>query len=183
MKENNITKEQLLKKALFENEPILFSKKARFISYTTKDTTTILSNIASQPRFSTIRQRYKVKLFLKKILTKMHYEYILYAFTSKTILYIATAHHIAQNELNMQKLTILEYCKKSNDFNDIKEIRIYRDEKYYKQLQAEKKLHQTLKTQFQEEKSYGIFDNNLTNQNLYNKVNKLKEIISKNKLK
>jgi hypothetical protein len=70
----------------------------------------------------------------------------------------------------MQKLTIISYCKKSIDYKNIKDVKIFRDEK--KQIQKKKKLIQKY-----EERSHGIFDNYLTNKKLYNIAQRIKEKI------
>ncbi len=170
MKDDIASYKQALKEQFFKNEDKLFTKKPKFISYTCKDTTGILSSIASNSRFSEIRKRYKVTVFLYKILLKSQFNFVLYAFYRNDILYIATANHIGQSELNMQKLTIISYCKKSIDYKNIKDVKIFRDE--HKLQKKEKRKIQRYK-----ERSYGIFDNYLTNKKLYNIAQRIKEKI------
>jgi len=165
MSEDNY--KQALKEQFFKNEDKLFSKKPKFISYTCKDTTAILSSIASKGNFSEIRKRYKVTIFLSKILLKSQFNFVLYAFYRNDILYIATANHIGQSELNMQKLTIISYCKRSIDYANIKQVNIFRDEK---KIVKEK----TKEIQRYQEQSHGIFDNHLTNKKLYNIAQRIK---------
>ena len=169
MPEDNNYK-QALKEQFFKGEDKLFTKKAKFISYTCKDTTAILSSIASKKGFSEIRQRYKVTMFLSKILLKSQFNWVLYAFYRNDILYIATANHIGQSELNMQKLNIISYCKKSRDYANILKVNIFRDEK--KVVKEKEKIVQRY-----DERSHGIFENNLTNPKLYNIAQRIKEKI------
>jgi len=171
MKEDNNYK-QALKEQFFKGQDKLFTKKAKFISYTCKDSTSILSSIASKKGFSEIRQRYKVTIFLSKILLKSQFNWVLYAFYRNDILYIATANHIGQSELNMQKLNIISYCKKSRDYKNIQKVNIFRDEK--KQVKEKQKLVQRYP-----ERSYGIFENHLSNKKLYNIAQRIKENIKK----
>ena len=175
MQENEeLNYKQALKEQFFKNEDKMFTKKAKFISYTCKDTTAILSSIASNGRFAQIRKRYKVTIFLSKILLKSQFNFVLYAFYRNDILYIATANHIGQSELNMQKLSIIAYCKKSIDYANIIKVNIFRDEK---KIQKEKKKE----VQRYPERSYGIFENHLSNKKLYNIAQRIKNNISKNK--
>ena len=170
MNEDSISYKQALKEQFFKNEDKLFTKKPKFISYNCKDTTAILSSIASNNRFGEIRKRYKVTIFLSKILLKSQFNFVLYAFYRNDILYIATANHIGQSELNMQKLTIISYCKKSIDYKNIKDVKIFRDEK----KQEKQKEHIIPRYK---ERSYGIFENHLTNKKLYNIAQRIKDKI------
>ena len=170
MSEDNY--KQALKEQFFKNDEKLFTKKPKFISYTCKDTTAILSSIASKSGFSEIRKRYKVTVFLSKILLKSQFNFVLYAFYRNDILYIATANHIGQSELNLQKLNIISYCKKTKDYANIKQVNIFRDEK-----NIEKEKEKTV--QRYPERSYGIFENHLSNKKLYNIAQRIKEQIRK----
>jgi len=170
MQEDNTNYKQILKEEFFKNEDKLFTKKAKFISYTCKDTTSILSSIASNSRFSEVRKRYKVTLLLSKILLHSQFNWVMYAFYRNSILYIATANHIGQSELNMQKLTIISYLKKSKNYSDIQKVNIFRDEK--KQIKEKEKTVQRYP-----ERSYGIFENNLSNPKLYNIAQRIRQNI------
>jgi hypothetical protein len=175
MQEPNLSKSQELKKDFFQNEETFFTKKSKFISYTAKDTTKILSTIASHPRFSQIRQRYKVMTFLGKILLKSHMNFVLYAFTKNEILYIGTSNHIGQSELSLQKINILTYCAKSNNFNMINKINIFRDSKYKRETLKKEKIKDIFS-----EKSHGIFINNISDIKMNNIVEKIRGDIKNN---
>ena len=171
MENENLSTSQEYKKNFFSNTNSFFSKKPKYIYPEVQDTTAILSKIASKPNFSQVRERYKTKKFLSKFLLKSHMNWILYAFCRKDTLYIATNNHIGQSEINLQKMTILLYCKKSLDYKDIKSVSIFRDEDFYNE-KKEKKEDRILKYK---ERSNGIFDTNV-------KDEKLKKLISKIKL-
>ena len=160
MQNETNNQKQVLKELFFKNENKLFSKKSKFVSYTCKDTTQILSNIASKPRFSQIRQRYKVYKFISKILLKDQLNWVLYTYYRNNILYIATKNHIGQSELNLQKITLIKYFKKHKDYKNIISVNIFRDEKKYENIKNIKKSHHL---NFKE-RSYGIFTNALSNQ-------------------
>ena len=180
MKEDNLTEEQEYKKNFFSNSPTFFSKKSRYIYPEVQDTTAILSSIASKPNFSQIRQRYKTKLFLSKILLKSHLNWILYSFCYQTTLNIVTQNHIGQSELEHQKLNILKYCKKSKDYNHIEKISISRDDKFYQYIKEENdKKQMNQKRDLFVERSYGIFENNITDKSQTKIINKIKEDIVK----
>lgn len=171
MENNNQTLSQDLKEEFFKGESTLFSKKSKKIHYNIKSSTEILSNIASQKRFKTVKSRYKLKLILSKILLKNHLEWILYAFYSKNILYIGTQNHIGQNELNMQKDAILHNIKKLEEYKDIEKVNILRDKNFHKLEKFVKKDTPI------NERSYGIFENNITDEKLSNIVENIRDII------
>ncbi len=158
-------KKQELKELYFKNEKTFFSKRSKFISYTMKDTTHILSNIASNGRFTEIRSRYKVLKLLSTILLKSQFDWILYAYYRKNTLFLATKNHIGQSELNLQKLTLIQYFKQSKYYNDIQKVSVFRDESYIN-LKNEKK---EVTSPRYKEQSYAIFSNTLSN-DIHNKI-------------
>ena len=176
MENENLSSSQEYKKKFFSNTDSFFSKKPKYIYPEVKDTTKILSTIASKPNFFQVRHRYKTKKFLSKFLLKSHLNWVLYCFTRKNTLYIATKNHIGQSELNLQKMTILLYCSKSLNFKDIKIVSIFRDKDYLENIQDTNKLYETS----YKERSYGIFENNLTNAKHKNILDKIKKNIRKN---
>lgn len=175
MSDEVINQKQILKEKFFQNESKLFSKKSKFISYTCKSSTDILSNIASKKQFKQIRQRYKVELLISKILLKSQYSWVLYAFYRKQTLYIATRNHIGQSELNLQKLTLLKYFKQSKDFSDIINVSVFRDNKFKEKKHLSKK--DTIKIK---ERSYAIFTNNLSDKKHKHIVEQIRENIKRN---
>ncbi len=176
----DLTKKQEIKKQFFSAEPIFFSKKSKYIYSNLKDTTTILSNIASTPRFKNIKQQYSTKLFLSKFLLASHIHWVLYAYCKGNILYIATANHIGQNELNLQKLTILNYCHKSNNYKHIENISIFRDKNFNDKNKEDIKIKEEPRFA---ERSYGIFDENVTNPKQQKILHNIKKYIKDNRTK
>ena len=176
MENENLSNSQEYKKKFFSNTDSFFSKKPKYIYPEVKDTTAILSSIASKPNFSQVRARYKTQKFLSKFLLKSHLNWILYSFTRKETLYIATKNHIGQSEINLQKMTILSYCSKSKDFIGINKISIFRDKEF---INEEKK--EILKYQHHyKERSYGIFETNLKDEKLEKLILKIKNNIKGN---
>jgi len=178
MSDENLTKSQLYKKQFFSNQDIFFSKKPTYTYPQAKDTTAILSSIASKPSYSQVKLRYKTKLFLSKFLLQSHMHWILYAYYKHNTLKIATYNHIGQSELNMQKMTILNYCKKSKDFNFIENINIFRDEEFYKNHIKNYNNNVIFEPSFKE-RSYGIFDNYITDKKLVKIINNIRKDIYK----
>jgi hypothetical protein len=174
MENNQDSIAQTLKEEFFKGESSLFSKKSKKAHYNIKSSTEILSNIASQKKFNTVKSRYKLKLILSKILLKNHLEWILYAFYTKNILYIGTQNHIGQSELNMQKDSIIHNIKKLEEYKDIEKVNIIRDEKFER---LEKFI---INDEKMEEKSYGIFENNITDEKLHKLVENIRNIIKYN---
>jgi len=171
MENENLTSSQEFKKKFFSNTDSFFSKKPKYVYSNLKDTTAILSSIASKPNFSQVRQRYKTQKFLSKFLLKSHMNWILYSFCRQNTLYIATKNHIGQSELNLQKLTILKYLKQSKDYSNIEKINIFRDDKKIKKVVEEKRILNF------EEQSHGIFENHFTNKKLYDITQRIKDKI------
>jgi CRISPR/Cas system-associated protein Cas5 (RAMP superfamily) len=167
---------QVLKEIYFKNENKFFNKKSKFISYTCKSTTQILSNIASKNEYSEIRKRYKITLLLSKILLKSHFNFISYAYYRNNILVIIATNHIGQSELNLQKITIMGYLKKTISYKNVLKVSILRDE--YK-ISKRKESQNT--PQVYDEKSYGIFTNNLSNKALYAITERIRKKIILNK--
>ncbi len=174
-----LTQSQLYKKQFFGSCSTFFSKKSKFVDYNVKDTTKILSNIANQPKFSQIRSRYKIKKFLSKFLLKSHINWILYAFVDKNILKIAVSNHIGQSELNMQKMTILKYCANSKDYNHIDKVSVFRDETFQADLSNISKNDNCKSNITFKEKSYAIFDDNITDINQKKIIARIKKYIKR----
>ena len=173
--DTDLTYKQKLKEEFFKNSAKTTSLQNRSIGCNIKTATNILLDIANKKNFSPLRLRYKLKLVLSKILLKNHMEWVLYSIYSKNILYIATPNHIAQSELNMQKRYIFNSVKQIESFKDLIKVNIIRDTKYKK---LEKFVKENKKI---DERSYAIFDNNLTDVKLHSIVENIRDIIIKNR--
>jgi hypothetical protein len=167
---------QELKEIYFKNENKFFNKKPKFISYTCKDTTKILSNIASKKEFKEIRQRYKITTLLSKILLKSQFNFVSYAYYRKDILVIVATNHIGQSELNLQKITLKKYLQKTQDYKNVIKVSILRDNNIIKKKKIKKSVEKY------DEKSYGIFTNNLTNKKLFNITENIRKSIVHHRL-
>lgn len=186
--EDELSFKQELKKAFFTFEPKATEQKK--VNFTrVKNTNNILSSLANQREFSEIRKRYRVHSFLEKILIKKIMNYVLFAFYRNEKLSIAVLHPVAQTELNYQKKMIMSYAKQVNEFKDIKEISVFRYDKLYSfSKNYDKKAHDEFTSPFKEEqkdtvepyfneRSYGIFENNIEDEKLHKKMEEIRNII------
>ncbi len=168
-------KSQELKKAFFLNEESFFGKKPTLHKNKyLRGITAIFSSIASQPMYKEIRKRYKIDKIISKILIPKHMHYVLYSFYRNCKLTIAVPNHIGQSELNMQKMTLIKFLKQVKDYEDIKEVSIFRDEKFVP-IKDDKKLKINEITF--NERSYGIFENNISDDKLHKKIEEIRDLI------
>lgn len=162
------TYQNQLKSLYFTNK----SKQKKTTPVHFKDTSTILKNISKKRGFSKIKERSLLHLVLKKILLKNQLEWISYSYVNKNKLIIFAKNHIAQSELNYQKDYLLKCLNTVTQFSELDTVSILRDKNYNinKTNKATKKFHF-------KEKSYGIFDNHVTNQRLSGIIEKIREKI------
>lgn len=159
-----------LKELYFSNTAKVDSKKK--IPNHIKNTNNILKNIVDKnTSFKKVRSLYKVNKILEKILLKQHLNWLVYAYYNKNTLVIFVQDHIAQNEFNYQKTTILNHFKQMQEYKDIQKVSILRDKnkidfKYTK-----------WQTEPIKEKSYGIFDNFCTNKTHYLQIERIRKLI------
>ena len=139
--------------------------------------TAIFSSIASKPQYSEIRKRYKIDKIISKILLPKQMHYVLYSFYRNGKLTIAVPNHIGQQELNLQKMTLIKYLKQVKDYKDIKEVSIFRDENFI--VDREDKKNSMNEITFCE-RSYGIFENNISDENLSKKIEQIRELMKQN---
>jgi hypothetical protein len=146
-----------------------------------KNITSIFNNIVSLKQYSEIKKRLKVHKIIEKILLSHHLGYIVYATYRGDKFIIMAKNHIAQNELNYQKMTLLKYLQHTKDFENIKSISILR---WDKKQREENMLDFSLKKDkinivfpSFKERSYGIFENNITNKKLRKIIEEIRRII------
>lgn len=174
--ENNLVSIDELKSLYFKDENKLFSKTSKKQDFHIKSTTEILSTIASQKDFQKIKSTYILKKYLSKILLKSHLEWITFVYYKEKKLIIGAKNHIGQSELNMQKYTLLQNLKTIEAYKEIEGVNIIRDEKFAPQEKEKKKR----KKDEEGEKSYGIFENNITDTRQFAIVERIKKYIRNN---
>jgi hypothetical protein len=175
---------QELKKAFFLDNQKIFSKKNKnYLNPNLRAITTVFTSIASNSNYKEIRKRYKIDKILSKILLSKHMYYVLYSFYRNSKLTIAVPNHIGQNELNLQKMNLIKYLKQIDDYKNINSVSIFRDEKFLILKDKTKKQVSKKKDIIFNEKSYGIFENEITDKKLYKIIEHLRiaiKSISKN---
>ncbi|HFU75932.1 MAG TPA: hypothetical protein ENK66_06770 [Arcobacter sp.] len=159
-----------LKELYFKNRAK--NKKSNYSAFKTSGD--ILSSLAKQKQMSNIRQRAYIDLILKKILLQSHYNWISYAYVRNEKLIIYAKNHIAQSELNYQKEFILNSFHTIEKFQALTTVSILRD------TNLDKKKNISFKISHFKERSYGIFDNSVTNKRLSKIIESIRTFIKKN---
>jgi hypothetical protein len=171
--ENDLTKSQELKSLFFANENNFFSKFEKKQDFHVKSTTEILSNLTTHGSFNKVKETYRLNMILSKILLKSHMNWIAYSYYKDKKLILGAYGHIGQSELNMQKYVLLENLRKINRYSDIVSVNILREE-----IVKDQNISH-IKSTIMTEKSYGIFDNNITNKMQFDIVERIKKNIRK----
>ncbi len=171
-----------LKKAFFLNKESFFGKKP--ITYHNshmRDITSVFSSIANKEQYHEIRKRYKIHHAIKLGLSKTHLGFIVYVAYKSPVLTIMATNHVGQTELNYQKMSLIKHLKRYKDFKDIDTISILR---YDRVKQKERLQYKNLelkntksKSQIFEERSYGIFENKISNTKLHKKIEEIRRLI------
>ncbi len=174
--ENDLVTLDELKSLYFKDESKLFSQKTRKQDFHIKSTTEILSSITSNGSFVKVKDTYRLNLILSKILLKSQMNWVAYSYYKDKKLILGAIGHIGQSELNMQKYVLMENLKKLERYRDIEEVSVLREEKSFQDLKNRTKNNTTMI-----EKSYGIFDNHLTDEKQFKIVENIKNIVNHNK--
>jgi hypothetical protein len=152
-----------------------------------RDITSVFSSIANMPQYSEVRKRFRVHQAIRKVLFKHHLGYIVFATYRGNKLVIMAKNHIAQTELNYQKMNLLKYLPKIRYFENINEVSILRWDKEMRDKKIPEFSLQNEEIIFNKptfkEASYGIFDNNFKNEKLFKEVEIIRELIKKIKEK
>ena len=161
-----------LKALYFQEESKLFSKTTKKVDIHIKSPTEILSSLTQKPPFVKVVDRYRLTQVLQKILLRSHLEWISYAYYRDKKLVIGAYGHIGQSELSMQKMELKEQLSKLEAYKDIETVSIVRD-------QGEKGVRKDDPTPSgtSDERSYGIFDNFIENEEQSKIIEKIKTYI------
>ncbi len=173
-----------LKKVFFYNSETFFGKKPKIYKNThLRDITAIFSSIANQSQYHEIRKRYKIHHAVKLGLSKTHLGFIVYIAYKSPVLTIMATNHVGQTELNYQKMSLIKHLKQYKDFKNIQTVSILRYDrvKRKEQLKYQNILNDKKETipkpQTFDEKSYGIFENNISDIKLSKKIEEIRELI------
>ncbi len=174
---------QELKKAFFSNKDSFFGKKPiTYANFHMRDITSVFSSIADKPQYHEIRKRYKIHHAIKLGLSQTHLGFIVYVAYKSPVLTIMATNHVGQTELNYQKMALIKYLKRYKDFKDIQKISILRYDRVKQKEQL--KYQDTLNIKYIEkepetfdERSYGIFENNVSDEKLHKKIEEIRKLI------
>ncbi len=129
----------------------------------------ILSHLKNNPEFRKINTQETIQKFIELFPLKLK-KGIKFAYVKRQILYFVLTHPVYKMEFEYNKNLINSLLKKSNIAN-------VEDIKFFITNKIEKKEEVTEQKNSFEERSYGIFENSITNENLYRKVEEIRAII------
>lgn len=129
----------------------------------------ILSHLKNNPEFRKINTQETIQKFIELLPLKLR-KGIKFAYVKRQILYFVLTHPVYKMEFEYNKSLINTLLKKSNIAN-------IDDMRFFVTNIIEKKQEETIKYEFYKERSFGIFENNIKNENLHNKIEKIRNII------
>ncbi len=176
-----------LKKAFFSNQESFFGKKpTTYHNSHMRDITSVFSSIANKEQYHEIRKRYKIHHAIKLGLSQTHLGFIVYVAYKCPVLTIMATNHVGQTELNYQKMALIKHLKRYTDFKDIEKVSILRYDrvKLKERLQYKSMTDEKVKTKPQifKERSYGIFENKITDIKLYKEIEEIRKLIKETSL-
>lgn len=195
--DDKYTDAQLLKEQYFLNQGNTLQENRRFYkSQGIKKTSNILDNILETKEFYKLKCVMTTERILKTLIPKGILNMVIFSYYKDCRLLIKVKHPVAQSELNHKKDDLMSICKKIPEFHDIMMISIIREDKlnsfskeydnaFYQQNHPEaiKRKQEELKKQeiyFFPERSVGIFENQLNNKKLRDKMEKIRDLIKNN---
>ena len=132
----------------------------------------ILSHLKNNPEFRKINTQETILKFIELLPLKLK-KGIKFAYVKRQILYFVLTHPVYKMEFEYNKSLINALLKKSNIAN-VEELKFFVTNKIEKKSQKVEQKEQTFN-----ERSYGIFQNSIQNEELHNKVEEIRNIIKK----
>jgi len=132
----------------------------------------ILSHLKNNPEFRKINTQETIQKFIELLPLKLK-KGIKFAYVKRQILYFVLTHPVYKMEFEYNKSLINTLLKKSSIAN-VEEVKFFVTNKI--ERREKKKLKQD--DSFQE-RSYGIFQNSIQNEELHNKIEEIRSIIKK----
>ncbi len=133
----------------------------------------ILCHIKNNPEFRKINTQEVLQKFIELLPLKLK-KGIKFAYIKNQILYFVLSHPVYKMEFEYNKSLINTLLKKSNIAN-VEEVKFFVTNKIEKKQKKEEKKEED----FYKERSYGIFQNNIKNEKLHNKIEEIRNIIKK----
>ncbi len=129
----------------------------------------ILSHIKNCPEFRKINTHETIQRFIEILPLKLK-KGIKFAYVKRQILYFVLTHPVYKMEFEYNKSLINALLKKSHIAN-------IDDIKFFVTNVIDKKEVSKEEKQYYDERSFGIFENNITNKKLHEKVEQIRKII------
>ena len=193
--EDEIKYKENLKKEFFENQKVQnisdFSKYKYQNKF--KNSKNILNNLKNTQEFFKIKNYMSIKDILSSFLSKHIMDMIFFGYYRNSKLTIKVMHPVGQTELNYKKQDLISIFRKLENFSDIKEVSIFREDKlnkfsknfnqdfydiYYPNSKNRTNTKDLIKNMnFFPERSIGIFENKSKNINIKKKFEDIRKII------
>lgn len=191
MESNDLTLKQRIKEEYFKNEKYSLSSNKYFRNHNRfKDSSNILGSLLTTKEFYKLKNFIDLKKILSSFLNKKLMEMVIFGFYKNEKLSIKVMHPVAQQEINFKKKDILFILRQMEEFKDIKEVAVFREDRlrrlssefdkdfYEKSLNgSNNENNNSLK--FFPERSVAIFENKATDEKIKNKFEEIRKIIKK----
>jgi hypothetical protein len=132
----------------------------------------ILCHLKNNPEFRKINTQEVLQKFIDVLPLKLK-KGVKFAYTKNQILYFVLTHPVYKMEFEYNKSLINALLKTANIAN-VEEIKFFVTNKIEKKKKKVEKVHDFFK-----ERSYGIFQNNIKNEELHQKMESIRNIIKK----
>jgi hypothetical protein len=135
-----------------------------------KNIKSILSHIKSSPEFKKINTQQNLALLINALPQHLK-NGVKFAYTKNMNLFFVLKHPVYKNEFK-NNISLIKSLLKDLKIANIEKIDFFVTHTIEKKQKKQEIIYQTY-----QERSYGIFQNNLTNKTLYNKFEKIRQII------
>ena len=132
----------------------------------------ILCHLKNNPEFRKINTQETIQKFIELLPLKLN-KGIKFAYVKRQILYFVLTHPVYKMEFEYNKSLINALLKKANIAN-VEEVKFFVTNKIEKKKQKEIK-----KDDYFKERSYGIFQNSIKDEELHKKIEEIRSIIKK----
>ena len=132
----------------------------------------ILCHLKNNPEFRKINTQETIQKFIELLPLKLK-KGIKFAYVKRQILYFVLTHPVYKMEFEYNKSLINALLKKANIAN-VEEVKFFVTNKIVKKKQEKVDKDNTFP-----ERSYGIFQNSIQNEELHEKIEQIRNIIKK----
>ncbi len=135
-----------------------------------KNIQTILSHIKFSPEFKKINTQQSLTLLINSLPQHLK-NGVKFAYTKNMILFFVLKHPVFKNEFK-NNISLIKALLKDLKIANIEKIDFFVTHTIEKRKQKQKIIYQTY-----DERSYGIFQNNIKDEKLHNKFEKIRKLI------